>query len=219
LWRARQALKREYTALSGVRVLGGIFVAGGAVGRLLERAARRSMRVALAVSRLNPRGLATAGAVTVALASVAAIQMAPPANTSPVALAATAVTPLTSPAATPVTSPTPLTTVGSTAPSAPVTAPAAGGSLATSPSSPGTAGLGAPALPSVPDTQPAQGGAQLPSSVTAAVPALLGQVTSTLNSLAAGSVPTLPLPIPSLPAVPPIVSKTTNGLGGALGGN
>ena len=70
LWRARQALKREYAALSGTRVLGGVLVAGGAMRRLLERLSRRATRLATAAGRIRMRDLAAAGVVTVALASV-----------------------------------------------------------------------------------------------------------------------------------------------------
>ena len=49
LWRARQALKREYSALSGTRVLGGLLVGGAALRRLAERFGRRMARLAAVV--------------------------------------------------------------------------------------------------------------------------------------------------------------------------
>jgi RNA polymerase sigma-70 factor (ECF subfamily) len=77
LWRARQALKREYSALSGSRVMAGLLVASGALRRFIEGAARRATRFAQAISRLGPRNLVAAGAVTVALAGVAGAPSTP----------------------------------------------------------------------------------------------------------------------------------------------
>lgn len=227
LWRARQALKREYAALSGTRVLGGLLIGGAALRRLAERFGRRIGRVALAFDRIHVRDVAAAGVITVALASVsgaapsASSAVAPP-TTQPTASApqwigwSTIGTPITTPLATgaPTTPTTPASSAGGGTPSG--TTPSGGApSLPTS---------GTPSLPSTPSLS--QVASQLPP-IAAQVPTTLSNVANTLNGVASTisqglgtlpSVPTPPLPTPTLPNPTQTVTKTVTGLTGGLGG-
>lgn len=72
LWRARQALKREYSALSGAKVFGGVLGLGAGLRSLYQRLARLAVRAAAAGRAVKLRDLAAAGVVTAALAGVAA---------------------------------------------------------------------------------------------------------------------------------------------------
>ncbi len=220
LWRARQALKREYAALSGTRVLGGVLVAGGAMRRLLERLSRRAARLAAAAGRIRVRDLAAAGVVTVALVSVTgapslsakaeptppAATSTPAANSSSTAGPSTSTGPTSAPPTVPAATPTPST--GGPA------LPTAGSSVAA-----GSSGGGgsAPALPL--PTGTSQVGSQVTSQVTSQVSSIVNDVTGTLGQVtsgASGLTGTVGGAIPQLP-VPPTVQKTVSGVGGLLG--
>ncbi len=224
LWRARQALKREYAQLAGVRVLGGALIAGGALRRLLERATRRAMRVADALSRVNGKGIAAAGVVTVALAGVAVTQVThhggPPSLTattlaapgaagySPTGTLFASTTPTTGAPVTPTTPPTSPST-GSGAPS---TGPTRTGATTT----PGAIGGVGSAAQNV-----AQVGGQLPPQLASQVPSIVSTVASNLSQLpndvnqaAAGVTGSLPAPPVTVPAP---VTNVVNGLSGLAG--
>jgi RNA polymerase sigma-70 factor (ECF subfamily) len=221
LWRARQALKREYAQLAGVRVLGGIFIAGGAVRRFLERAARRASRVAMALSRVNGKGLAAAGVVTVALASVAATQSTSGVKTPAAPPASTASTPAVTPPGTASANNTPSTGAAIAPP--PTSGATDSGSSGSSTSASGSRAGAASAGPAgSAATGIAQVASQLPPALAAQVPTILNQVGSNLSQTAAalneatGGV-TTPLPLPPV-TIPPPVSKVTGSLGSGLGG-
>ncbi len=232
LWRARQALKREYAQLADVRVLAGIFIAGASVRRLFERMARRASRVAMAISQVNGKGLAAAGVVTVALASVAATQstsgVRTPSTTSGNAPAASAPaiphsgTPSTSGAQGPSgASATP--PVNSAAGGGPGTTGSGGaptGGSSTGGSSTGGSGAG----PIGTATQGVvQAAGQLPPALASQVPSILNQVTSNLKQ-ATSNLPNVtgsaPLPVSTPPVtVPPPVTKAITGATSVLGGH
>jgi RNA polymerase sigma-70 factor (ECF subfamily) len=210
LWRARQALKREYAALSGARVLGGLVLGGAALRRLAERFGRRMARLAMTFERINVREVAAAGVITVALASVsggapgASSATAPPA-THPTATAPT-IGPSTSAAGVPPV--TPQTTA----------APASGATPTGTTTPSGTPSLPAPTASSPPGPAgPTQVASQLPA-IAAQVPNTLSNVASTVTS-AAGAIGqalgTVPFPAPPLPSPP---SSVTNAVTGATQG-
>jgi RNA polymerase sigma-70 factor (ECF subfamily) len=206
LWRARQALRREYAALSGVRVLGGILIAGASLRQAVERLARRSHRLALAASRINLRGLAAAGVVTVALASVAATQTSTPAKATVPGQAATTSSPSPSVGGFSTNSSPPTTPAPSQSPSGLASVP-------TGPSAPTGTQTGPDGFLPGSGSGIAGSTAKLPPSVAAQVPTILNNVTSGLAKVGsalsqavgtvAGALPPSSTP-PTLPSLPPI---------------
>ncbi|MGH9006612.1 MAG: RNA polymerase sigma factor [Acidimicrobiales bacterium] len=219
LWRARQALKREYAALSGTRILGGLLIGGTALRRLAERFGRKASRLAMAFHRVNVRDVAAAGVITVALASASGnIPSAPSAS----ALSSTS-------AAVPLSASTTTATVATPTPAGPSGIP-------TAPTSGGTPTW--TTIPSITPSLPVPGAASLPSAsglsqvasqlptIVAQVPPALSNVATTVHNVAGdigqvlGGVPpgpTLPLPTPPLPnpsqTVPKVVTGAASGLG------
>ncbi len=232
LWRARQALKREYAQLAGVRVLGGILIAGGALRRMLDRAMRRTVRIADVLSKVNGKGLAAAGVVTVALAGVAVTQgtsgaPAPSAPTGVVAPAGAA-----SSATGTTSASVPQRSSRGTTPSTPPPISSAAGSGSSSPGSgsgsltptPGSAG-GAGGVGSGAQSV-VQAASQLPPQLASEVPSILNAVTSNLsqatadlNQAAAGATSALPLPSTPPVTIPPSLNGTVGGLTSGLGGH
>lgn len=225
LWRARQALKREYAQLAGVRVLGGIFVGVGAIRRFFERTARRSSQVAMALSRVNAKGLAAAGVVTVALASIAATQSTSGVKTPATPPAATSAVPsaISTGASSAVTPPQ--STGGATTPAGTPNATGSGSSGSSTPSAvSGTDSSGSPVGSAAAGVS--QADSQLPPAPAAAVSTVVDQVgsnlsqtTETLNQVVGGAVGSLPLPVATPPVtLPPPVTKASSSLTSGLGG-
>ena len=203
LWRARQALKREYAALSGTRVLGGILGLGAGLRRLAERAGRRAMRTAAVASRFKVRDLALAGAVTVALASVAATSGTQPgASPAPPAVASTGGG--TPPGAVHAPWSAVATTVSGPSAAALPPAPTASASASASASTPGSPSVSGPGTIR-PVSLPGAPAAQVPpplSAVATQVPTIVSTITSTLKSVT-GNLPgpgNLPGSLPRTPS-------------------
>ena len=211
LWRARQALKREYVALSGSRAFAGLLVFGAAVRGLGNRLARRMSRLALAADRVRVRDLAAAGVVTVALATVAA-SPGPSAKAEPAAVGPAAAT-----AGSPTLTPGLPQLPGAGAAPAAATTPPSGPPGATTPTA--TSSPPPPAgIPSVPAT-----GSGIVGGATAALPNAASQVpvvtqklAGTVESVLGGAASNLP--IPPQPSVPSPVPKVVTGVKSALGG-
>jgi RNA polymerase sigma-70 factor (ECF subfamily) len=218
LWRARQALKREYAALSGTRVLGGFLVLGAGLGRLAQRAGRRAVRTAAAVRALRLRDLAAAGMVTAALAGVAATSGGRPAA-NPVPQSATLpARGLVAPAP-PGPWSSESTPLGcALAGCGPATTPS-GGPPAASPA----AGISGP-VPPVGRTGVGTASPVPPvvSTVAGQVPTVVSTVTEILQAVTSNlpGVPTLPgAPnLPGVPNLPGAVSGATNGLNNLVSG-
>lgn len=160
LWRARQALKREFTVLAGGEaVLGVVPLALLIVDRLRSGGRRAYLRVARRIPGLaagdTPSGhvvLAAFAAITVATGVAATVGLSPSSGgthgASHVATAAplTAISPIATSAATTVP-PTTATTVATSSPGS--VAGSAGGDEATGPATSGSPSLGRAATPEV----------------------------------------------------------------------
>jgi RNA polymerase sigma-70 factor, ECF subfamily len=213
LWRARQALKREYAALSGTKVFGGVFVLGAGLRRLADRLGRKTMRAAVVARGVKLRDLALAGAVTAALAGVAATSTSAP-GASPLPLAfgggvapATGTLPAgAGPVWTQVSTPAnPPSTTTSLLPSPGAESPVAGtrsvgGAGSTLPPAPGLLGNSAsPVPPGV-------------AAVAGNLPTIVQQITSVIQPVTGnlpggglpgtGSLPNPPKPTGALPNLP-----------------
>lgn len=239
LWRARQALKREYAAVSGgalAALIGIPALAGRGLGRAVRRVAEAlGSRLPLAEQGaplfrgLRGALLAVAAAATVTGSTLAALSSGS-APAAPSGVSTPAVVAPAAPAAQPAAANVPdLTAPPAAAPPAGTGAPAAPVPPAGAPAQPTTASS-APSdsnpLPSVPSLGPTVGGAlsaapdlagsaaPLSSAVQAAgqLPATVGALVPPLQSVVPSA---SPLSVPSAPATNPLPSGAAVGLGPA----
>jgi RNA polymerase sigma-70 factor (ECF subfamily) len=202
LWRARQALKREYSALSDTRVLAGLLVATRGVRRLAGRLSRPGVRLAQLARGVGPRDILAACALTATLATVSGIptltsspQPSPGGAATPVQAQAPSATGRSPVPGAVLDTPAPAAVPQATAPQLPAPQTVAGGGAgspaapkstvaaltgALSPVGPPSAANGSPDLPTVvgqpPSVDQPSGVVGQPLSVVGQLPSVIGQL-------------------------------------------